>query len=213
MALRTYIPINDSSSECFLYYIVEYKASTDIGYSTAPVAYGSPAVINGLLEGVEYSIRITKVCCDNTQGTPTTITYTPQSGGLPFTIISAFNATTGLNAEMGVVVQFYNPFQEVYNNNTNFSASGAINNSGIPVSSITTMPATGYMALSNPPSNGVAFDYEIDIKDQNDGVISGTSFPYTGTILSNQTINFDPVSYGDGNGNGYKITVTLTDPT
>lgn len=211
MPATVYIPLEDSSGDCVQYYITEYKAASDPGYSTAPQQFASPIMIAGLIEGVEYEIRITKVCCNGQLGTPVTTTYTVDPSNNPVTIYFINNATTGpTDANIGIGVSAVSPVQNMFSGDVVFIQSLPNMVGAVPLDNTTTMPAEGDMYIINHLGNAVDYDYTISITDGNDDPIGDSSFPYTGTILSNQTININSVVYGTST-NGYKITYELSD--
>lgn len=59
------IPITDDDTECNQGYIAEYKLTSDSEYTRVfPDPTGSPIEIVGLLDDVEYNVRITRKCCN-----------------------------------------------------------------------------------------------------------------------------------------------------
>lgn len=208
MALRTFITINDSDTGCYQYYIVEYKAPTDIGFSRAPDAFGSPAVIDGLSDGVEYTIRITKVCCDGTLSTPVTTSYTPIAG-MPFTIELYNNATPPPNdLDLNIDITLASPSQTFYSGSASAIFGGGIYN-GTPMPADASMPASGDISFLNMLSNGKDLAYEINIYDGDDNPIMDSSFPYSGVAGSGSTISIPSVTYGTAT--SYKLIFDFTD--
>lgn len=70
------IPITETSpaidSECTFYYLVEYRLSGDIGYSSFTTS-DNPIVISPLVSEETYNVRITRYCCNGAiSGTATT---------------------------------------------------------------------------------------------------------------------------------------------
>lgn len=212
MAQRSYISFSDPNPDCLIRYIVEYKAHTDITFNRAPDVFTSPAVVYGLTAGVAYDFRITKECCDGTISPPTTVTYTP-SAGQPFMVEYINNATTGeLIAYFGVTFDVYSPNQRLYDAVTAFNQAFPGSASGSAVAAGTSMPLMGEFVLQNNPGNANDYNYTVSITDISGNPISGTTFPYTGTILNGDNENFNSVNYGTST-NGYKVTITLTDAT
>jgi len=80
MALKTAtIPITDHNTGgiCTNYYMVRYKADSESSWKIMnPNIFTPPVVINGLSASTNYSVEITRYCCDGNQSNPVTITVT-----------------------------------------------------------------------------------------------------------------------------------------
>lgn len=212
MAQRVYIPFTDPQPDCLIRYIVEYKSPTDIGFNRAPDVFASPAVVDGLTVGVNYTFRITKECCDGTVSTPTTINYTPTSGDYPFYIVCENSASIGYStANFGLTIEVEAPTQTVYSGDIPFNQSSPpYTVEAPPISAATTMPLEGTITLTNHIGNDTSYNYTISISDPFDSPISGTSFPYTGPIVHGEVLTLSDVNFGTSP-NGYKVKITLTD--
>lgn len=209
MALRTYVPINDPNPDCVQYYIVEYKAPSDIGYTTAPVAYSSPAVIDGLIDGVTYSIKITKVCCDGNLSTPVTTNYTPDPSLMMFDI-RVINSSTNEQSIL-VLAHINDPLQtpivpSPYT--ATLGASSSVDSGSFPLSNLTAQPMSGDITLQNVGS--VSFNYAIAVLDGSGTPISGSDAP-TATIVPGNVDGFNPFAYGASPDDYYRLEITLTD--
>jgi len=64
------IPISDHDTNCSIYYLVEYKLSTDTGYNSFNWATAPPIKINNVIDDSTYDVRITRFCCDGSQSAP-----------------------------------------------------------------------------------------------------------------------------------------------
>lgn len=213
MAQRVYIPFTDSNPDCLIRYIVEYKAPTDVGFNRAPDVFASPAVVDGLTLGVNYTFKITKECCDGTIGNPTITNYTPVNG-LPVFLRFINNATTGpTDAIWGIAMIVDSPSQIPYSGNATFTKGVPNNVVGTPLDPSTDMPLVlNPLFFSNLIGNGVDYDILIEVTDAQGNALSGTDFPLSGTVLSNQSINQNGVVCGTST-NGYIFTFTISDAT
>lgn len=216
MAQRVFIPIVDPNPECFQFYRVEYKTPTDLGYSTAPDSYSNPIIIDGLIAGVEYTFRITKICCDGVASNPTTITHTPTPSIYPTKIVLLHNSAAGPgDASFITDLRVDSPEQIFFSGPLPFIRGTPNTISLPPLDNSTAMPAsTAYpILLNNDLSNATDYDYSISITDWNGDPIMDSSFPYTGTIVSGEALNIPPtITYGTTT-NGYIITIEITDAT
>lgn len=70
-----YIPITNHNDQCQQEYRVEYKVTGDTGYTVAPPWYAAPPIrISNLLDGTQYDVRITRICCDGQVSEPLELT-------------------------------------------------------------------------------------------------------------------------------------------
>lgn len=69
MAKKISIPISDhtTSGVCTLWYRVDYKLSTETGYTSLPPVYTGTVEITNLLASSTYNVRIVRNCCDGVQ--------------------------------------------------------------------------------------------------------------------------------------------------
>lgn len=73
MAKQITIPL--TTSDCILYYLVEYRVTGNPGYSFQQNYYTQPIVLQNLSDTTSYDVRVTPYCCDGTVGTPTETTF------------------------------------------------------------------------------------------------------------------------------------------
>lgn len=72
MARNIIIPITDHDDACTLYYLVQYKLTTETSYTTFQW-FDDQIEINNLADDSTYDVIITRYCCTGTTSTPTTI--------------------------------------------------------------------------------------------------------------------------------------------
>lgn len=78
MAKKITIPITDHSEHCTGFYLVEYKLSSDSTYSSF-MSFTNEVVINNVLDGATYNIRITRNCCDQGVSNPLSLSVSTGS--------------------------------------------------------------------------------------------------------------------------------------
>ena len=93
MARTIIIPITDADTACSLGYLVRYKPSADMNWTTMEglqiavpeIITPSPLVVEyqirivGVSNSTQYDVEVTRQCCDGTYALPTTETYTTGS--------------------------------------------------------------------------------------------------------------------------------------
>lgn len=207
MAQRVYIPFTDSNPDCLIRYIVEYKAPTDVGFNRAPDVFASPAVVDGLTLGVNYTFKITKECCDGTLGTPTYTNYTPISSTMNIrTRVTAENAG-GLRTSR-YTLDIENPSQVIVND---FSLMpGEIESSTpYPLDNSTVTPITGSLVIqNNTVVDSEDFMVDIVVRDGSENIISGATIVSGQLIEAFSTTTISPFTYGDSPDGIYVLDVT-----
>ena len=76
MAKKISIPISDHTTAgvCTLWYQVDYKLNSEIGYTSIPPVYAGTVEINNLLAASTYNVRIVRNCCDGVQSAALVLT-------------------------------------------------------------------------------------------------------------------------------------------
>lgn len=209
---RIFISYIDPNPDCFRYFIVEYKAAYDITFSRAPDAYSNPIVIEGFEEGVEYTIRITKICCDGTQSAPTTTTYTPVTSDYFYELLFQNDSTDNQNILVQADIQ--NPVQYPVVPTPfilEITPSSSYLTSRFPISGDTTIPMTGNITVQNVGDFNMFL--EITVVDG-----SGTQIPDSDTETIYYTwgpgasVTFTNFTYGTSPDGIYRVKFTITDP-
>lgn len=59
-----------SPAECVSFYMVEYKLSSDAGYTSGGNQTTLPLMLYNLLEDAIYNVRVTPMCCNQQYGDP-----------------------------------------------------------------------------------------------------------------------------------------------
>lgn len=80
-----------SPAECINYYMVEYKLTSEGGFTRDADAYDSPIELTQLQDNATYNVRITPFCCNGQYGTPLEIIIDTTPSDVPTT----FTATPG----------------------------------------------------------------------------------------------------------------------
>lgn len=85
MAKRAIIPITDHNAPgvCTSFYAIRLKQTSDMNFTQLSnqygTLYGSPAeyciILDNLDDGIEYTLEVTRYCCEGTNSAPVTIDF------------------------------------------------------------------------------------------------------------------------------------------
>jgi hypothetical protein len=161
MAQTLTIPIDDHSTACTMYYLVQYKFNGDVGYFFTDKFYDSPIVLQNMQDSAVYDIRITRYCCNGSTADPVDITTSTTPVPEPSTLGAS---QVGVDVELAWTDMSVDSYEIQRATNVGFTTGLTDIYSGVWVATVTDLavPAGSYWYRVRSIDGGVASIWIVD---------------------------------------------------